>query len=207
MKKILFAALSMLLVIGMVLTGCGSNEGGNDGSLDNIKTMQDVFNLIPTDDVTGKSIHNNHYVMIFKYMKNEYRVWAELTDAVYQQLFDLDFFDPDIDQKERDLVKDFDAQGLTNLTAAMPSEDDLKKYVGKTGQELVDMGFTCHGFMLWGDAEFYLDFGDYGYKATMNEKLDSYDEDASYEEIMAHLTVKKMECTGVGQNATDLFME
>ena len=69
------------------------------------------------------------------------------------------------------------------------------------------MGFNCHGFSFFDGTLFYLSLGDYDYEAVMNEKMDKYDEDAEYEEILAPLTVKSIKCTGVGMGSTDIFMD
>ena len=207
MKKILLAALSLMLVIGMV--ACGEYEGGNDrpeGNIEEAKILQDIFDLIdPDNDVKGSSLGNNHYVMVFDYDDIYYRAWAEVSDELMDKIFDLDFFDPDRPQKERDLLKDLSIGELTNLSEAMPTGADLQKYVGKKGQDLIDEGFSCFGYSFWDDTVFSLDKGDYAYEVTMNEKMGDYDEDAEYEELLAPLTVKSIVCTGIGSGATDIF--
>ena len=208
MKKLLFAVLSLVLVVGMAV-GCGGsgNNGsrGDDNALENAKVVGDIYNLVDDDDVRGSSLGNNHYVMVFEFNGSSYRIWTNVSDEIMRKYFDIDFFAEDREEQEKALLKDLPIEELTNLTEKMPTQDEVNKYVGKTGQELIDMGFSCHGFSFWDDTLFYLGLGDYDYEAVMNEKMDDYDEDAEYEEILAPLTVKSIKCTGVGMGAVDIF--
>ena len=209
MKKLLFAALSLILVLGMVgVVGCGNNEngrGGDDTALENAKVVGDIYNLIDEDDERGSSLGNNHYVLVFEFNGNTYRIWTNVSDEIMRKYFDIDFFAEDRVEQERALLKDLPIEELSNLSEKIPSQDEVNKYVGKTGQELIDMGFSCNGFSLWDGTVFYLSFGDYDYEAVMNEKMDDYDEDAGYDELLAPLTVKSIKCTGVGMGSISIF--
>ena len=134
-------------------------------------------------------------------------MWAEVPSDIIDAIFDLDFFDKDREKKERDLLKDLPIGEVENLTDAMPTPFDCEKYIGKTGQELLDMGFICNGYSIYEgqDPRFFLDFGDYEYEITMNERVVDIAEDASYEELFAPRTVKSVQCDGVGHGSLDIF--
>ena len=55
---------------------------------------------------------------------------------------DLDFDDPDYDKKENELIAPLTVKVIENLTEGMPTQEEAQQYIGKTGQELMDDGWT-----------------------------------------------------------------
>jgi len=88
---------------------------------------------------------------------------------VSEALFDLDWEDPNRDEKERELISPLKVVSIDNLTESIPSQEELDKLVGKTGAELFDDGWYNSGWSLY-DMEnptFYMSKGPYSYNMVM----------------------------------------
>ena len=113
-----------------------------------------------------------------------------------EALFALDFEDPEYNQKEKDLISPLPVKTIENLTENIPSQEEADQYIGKTGQELLDDGWT-----LWysntQDMEFGMNHGVYGYTIIFEGEVPD-PENFNEETDMAGLTVKSITCDGVG---------
>ena len=152
---------------------------GKDGKpvdLDTVKTLGDLLGL--PEVATG--LTGTTYIYAFE----------------QDGIFDLDFDDPDYDKKMNDLVAPLPVKAIENLTENLPSQKEADQYIGKTGQELIDDGWTVYYYNL-DELQFTMTYGIYSYDITFEGKIkdpETFNEDTD----MGGLTVKAITCSGVG---------
>lgn len=134
-----------------------------------------------------------------------YRVEAQVSAEIQEQLDAIDFFDEERDQKQQALLGPLPVSRVGDISACMPAQAELDALVGKTGQELLDMGFEQGmGYSFWDKAEFYLTKDLFEYHVYFNEKVpEMEDYDAVLDEILASLTVEKAEIDGFAGACSD----
>ena len=134
-----------------------------------------------------------------------YRVEAQISAEIQEQLDAIDFFDEERDQKQQELLGPLPVSRVGDISACMPAQAELDALVGKTGQELMDMGFEQGmGYSFWDKAEFYLEKDLFEYHVYFNEKVpEMEDYDAVLNEILASLTVDKAEISGLSNVCSD----
>lgn len=204
MRKLLAVLFALLLLVSLSACGKGGNEEekGKGFNPDTMKTMGDVLSV----DIDGSGWEmGEDYMVIVQYGDNFlHRYSAHLSSDIYERLDAIDFFDEQRNEKYVEILKEVPVEKYEDLSDKLPDEEKLNSFVGKTGQELLDMGATSSGYMLDGDnAQFFLDIGLFEYLFTFNEHVE-YSEDLDEEEVLKTLTVKSVEYQSVAQNATDL---
>ena len=102
------------------------------------KTIGDVLEY----ESPSSCCYEDLYIHIFEKDGVFYRVDADITEEISQKVFDIDYFDPDKDQKTRDLLGDLPIRRTFVLSEALLSQAELDALAGKTGQDLLDMGFV-----------------------------------------------------------------
>ena len=110
-----------------------------------------------------------------------------------------DFFDPDKDAKTKALLSDVPIRALYVLSDALLSKAELKDLKGKTGQDLLDMGFVPQGSYGFGDGVsfVFLDKGPFSYQIDFKEKdVTVTGDDPNLAEIIRPLTVKEASFNG-----------
>ncbi len=86
-----------------------------------------------------------------------YRADTALADEQFRQLMDIDIFDSEAEQKAKTLISELPIKHLYALSDVLLSQTELDALVGRTGQELLDMGFeygSCYRFR--DTARFYM---------------------------------------------------
>lgn len=143
----------------------------------------------------SSSITEDLYVIAFEANGAYYRVEAEIAPEIAEQLDAIDFFDEEKDQKELAILGPLPVSRVGDISACLPSEAELNALVGKTGQELTEMGFEQGmGYSFWDKAEFYLTKDLFEYHVYFNETVpEMEDYDAVIDQILASLTVAKAE--------------
>ena len=168
---------------------------GKDGAhvdLDTVKTLGDLLGL---PDV-GSGLTGTTYVYAFEQDGSTWRAVCDVSEETAQAIFDLDFDDPDYDRKLNDLIAPLPVRVIENLTENLPTQQEADQYLGKTGQELIDDGWTV-GFCNLDDLRFEMNHGVYSYEITFDGKVkdpESFSEDTD----MGGLTVKTITCDGIG---------
>ena len=183
--------LALILVIAMVLAvfaGCGSSGNGNGSgggeessaavSFDpaQVKTMGDVFAAADEDN--------------YQDLYTSEAVWA------------IEFDDEDKDQKVRDLVSPLEVARLENLTEQIPSQEELDKLVGKTGQDLFDDGWDYYYYNL-DEMEAGLNHGPFAYivKFAYDGEPMVNSDDFDFYEAFKDLPVTSVTYDGIGDAA------
>ena len=102
-----------------------------------------------------------------------------------------------------DLVKDLPVDKAIDLSENLMSQQEMDALVGKTGQELLDMGFLSAGS--YGFAEDFswaeLSRGAFSYEVLFNERVKEQKEDYDVEETIRDMTVSSFSFSGALSDA------
>ncbi len=184
MKKL----LSMLLIALLILGGVAYARTAAAEEPD-FKTFGDVWDYVSP----GYGCEENQYVRLFAVNDVYYRADATLTDEQFQQLMDIDIFDPEAEQKEKALLSELPIEHLYDLSEALLSQEALDSLAGMTGQALLDMGFVPQGSYGFSEEEklswAMLDKGPFTYQVEFVEYV-TIDDDPNVAEVIRPLTVK-----------------
>ncbi len=166
------------------------------------KTLGDVFARQPSPSY---GMSEKEYVCVFDVDGVYYRVEADISPEIYEQLNAIDFFDAERDQKYAELLKDLPVRRVADLSAGIPPQEELDMLVGTTGEELLQMGFEYgSGYSFNDKAELYLVMGIYEYHVYFNETVPQREDyEADLDEIMKGLTVAKIEFDSLAQTCLD----
>ncbi len=203
MKKTLTILLVALLILGGVaLPRLSMAEGEKSPEEYGFKTLGDVLDC----ESPASSCCENLYVHVFEKDGIFYRAEADITSEIFEALFEIDFFDPDKDAKTKALLSDLPIRALYVLSDALLSEAELKDLKGKTGQDLLDMGFVPQGSYGFNETEKIswasLDKGPFTYQVDFAEYV-SVDDNPNVAEVIRPLTVKAVAWEGnLSQYAT-----
>ena len=217
MKK---SIISFLLVLSVVFTlfSCANtnqvatnvsetsvevDEGVVDFDPSTIKTMGDFYKYKNEELYNYQEGYNeSKYQVILEINHTYYRATVDLTNDLYDKIIATDF--EKRDAVIRELIDPLPIVKFENLTDMIPSQEEMNKYVGKTGKELFDEDWTYmyynvedmvaglyHGAYLY-DVAFSYD----GPKMVNTEDFDFYKE-------FADLKVKSVKFSDIG-NAIDI---
>ena len=129
--------------------------------------------------------------------------WATCATARWSEaVWAIEFDDEDKDQKVRDLVSPLEVARLENLTEQIPSQEELDKLVGKTGQDLFDDGWDYYYYNL-DEMEAGLNHGPFAYIvkfAYEGEPMVNSD-DFDFYEAFKDLPVTSVTYDGIGDAA------
>lgn len=170
---------------------------------DGFKTLGDVLDC----ESPASGYSDDLYIYVFVKDGVYYRAEADITEKISQSLSDIDFFDPDRDQKTRDLLSDLPIRKLYDLSEVLIPQADLSALAGRTGQDLLDMGFVPSGSYGFGDgfATAFLEKGPFEYQFDFAESVDLPEGDVNVAEVIRPLTVKAASFGGnLASYATDL---
>lgn len=168
---------------------------GKDGKHVDLDTVTTLGELLGLPDV-GSGLTGTTYVYAFEQDGNTYRAICDVSEETAQAIFDLDFDDPDYDKKLNDLIAPLPVKAIENLTENLPTQEEADQYIGKTGQELIDEGWTVHFYNL-DELRFGMTCGVYSYDITFEGKIQD-PEDFNEDTDMGGLTVKTITCDGIG---------
>ena len=199
MNKIVKILIGLLMMISL----CACSSSKSDAA--SFATFADAYGA--GDEYKQEAYTETYYVYVFKYQDTYYRASMKMTDELYKQLEAVDFFDEQREQKHHDIVGPMEIEKLENLTEAIPSQDEMDQWVGKTGQELLDAGFMISGWFLETQTEYLMDYGDYEYSVVFNEKVEYNEDNFDGEEAVKPLTVKSVTFSTLSNGCTDIETE
>jgi len=213
MKNTIALLLSLALILG--LTACGGSASSSASAApetenaerasaaqetqtpeaaDNagFHTMADVFAY----DSDNYAFGDDYYIYVFEKDGIIYRATAKFPTDVSEKVAAIDIFDEQYDAKVREAVAPLEIEKLDNLTEMIPPQEELDALVGKTGQDLLDAGWTIWSYQL-DIMEFGLHHGPFAFTVVFDGELemtDSFDEYAA----IAPLTIKSVTYDGIG---------
>ena len=205
MKKI-FAVIMVLTLALAVLTACGEEQKDEEQKeekatidLDSLKTMGDAFALEAENDQFGSD--DQHFVYVFEIGGTAYRVIADMTKEVQKEMDKLDASKEDFNDKTKEAAASLEISKRENLTEMIPSQEELDKFAGKTGQDLLDDGWTVSGWDI-DENTFTMNKGPFAYTVVIDSKLKESDDFDGDEEIKK-LKIKTIKYSDIG-DATNL---
>ena len=201
MKKLLILILTAVLVLSTA--ACGKQAAQEDP--DALNTLGDAFAV--GSETNMSSYDSRHYVYVFEKDGVPMRVTADIPGEVYDKLEDLIYDSEDTEEKVRELVAGLKLSKVEDLSENVLSQEELDKLKGKTGQELLDAGYTISGYSIDEDyTDFFMDYGDFEYVVSFNESLNNVEITDEYAQISG-LTVKEAKYSGVSYTATDIGID
>lgn len=218
MKKILIMLCVAAIAMSM-LTACGksgSNESGANGSgaetsgesgkavdVTQLKTMADVYALLGEGDHNvQEAFSETVYVYVFTLDDVTYRVKLDLPEDVSAKLWELDFSDPERDQKAQELLGPVELTSVENLNEMIPTQEELDQWVGKTGEEMFEAGWSYSYYNL-ADMEAGMDDGMFVYTVRFEydgEPMQNSDDFDFYAQF-ANLKIASITYDGIGDAA------
>lgn len=202
MKKIIALVLCIVTVVCLVSCTVSFKPAKQETDLSSIKTLGDFFAL--DFENSSWSYNENYYVALFENGNTSYRIVAKLSEDIYGKIEEIDFSGDDVNGQIERILSDVEVYLVEDMSKYVPTEEELNQYVGKTGQELLDDGFTTSGYMnAFGTQKFYMTKDLYELDVYFNEKVEIDPETFDSEEGIKNLTVKKVEFTGFSGYACD----
>ena len=200
MKKLIALILCAALVLSFAAcAGNGGNNSQTDSKPENSQTESGTAAAPDYDTVSEVyaaagsldeyCVDPSVFAALFTLNGSVYRVEAESSEEIFDRVTAIDYSDPDYDAKVKAIFSSLKVTEVLNLTAGVPTEAELAAYVGKTGRELLDDGFTIGSGNFEDETVYYLYKGYYQFRFTFNEKVE-YSEDMDEYETFLPLTVK-----------------
>ncbi|MBR2835398.1 MAG: hypothetical protein IKE43_06805 [Coriobacteriales bacterium] len=118
--------------------------------------------LSAASKVIGVSQLEDSDVIVLKVNESIIRVIAKIDPALSDEFYELSFFDDDFTKKATEIVGDSELVSAEDLTLSALTQDELKKYIGKTGQDLLDAGFVFERYIMYGSEQTMASY-DYGF--------------------------------------------
>lgn len=204
MKK-LICLTAVIVAAALILTGCGSSEGGSTGQggtgpIDpgSFATLGDVLS-IETDEFE-RTVMEGKVVYAFGVEGQYYRVTAPITKEQFDAIMDIDISDDDAEQRMYETLSPLEITSVVDLNEFMLSPQDLEALAGKTGQELMDEGwYVSMGYNL-ADMIIYMNFDPFCYAVSFDgevpqDQFENFDPD----EDLREMKVVKAEFMCLGQ--------
>ncbi|MBO4769512.1 MAG: hypothetical protein J5563_01875 [Clostridia bacterium] len=163
---------------------------------DGIRTLADAFAF----EEYSSGIDEERYVYVFENEGVYWRATADMSAEISEKVWDLDL-DETFADKAKEIVSGLPVSRLENLTEMIPAQQELDKYVGKTGQDLIADGFECSGYNLE-TMEFSLEKGPFAFTAVLEGTLEDPD-NFDWEESIIPLSVRSLTYAGLG-NSTEI---
>ena len=162
--------------------------------------MGDVLALPHYEIATGEK----YFAYIFEHDNTMYRAVSFITPEIFDQLFDLDFDDPEYNKKYNAIAAPLPIDRMDNLTEMIPAQEELDKYVGKTAGDLIDEGWSYSSYNLE-DMAFDMYHGLFMYTVVLDGTIENSEE--LDEADIRPLPVKSITWAGIGNGTSDLEQE
>ncbi|MBR0414479.1 MAG: hypothetical protein IJI67_05380 [Clostridia bacterium] len=190
MKKTLCMILAAAMLI-CLLSACGTQKvevdstdiTAGDSVVEGFKTISDAVNCKEATYNQWAQV-NDIFFYVFDLGAATYRVRADYAGDIPDDFFNKDFSTEEGKAAIDQLVGSLAITKAENLTANMPKQEDVDKFVGKKGQEMLDAGWKTSGIDFENNVVF-MSNGIYGCDAAVEEKLEEtedYDEEALFKD-------------------------
>ena len=167
------------------------------------KTLGDA--LSAATEKLGSGCDDKTFVGVYKVGDSFVRVVAKMEPGMLDKINALNYEDNDYDEKFAKLAGGLAIESAEDITPGKLSQAELDAYVGKTGQDLMDDGFTFSSYYMFAGDETgaTMDKGYFGYGVTFDAKVPenaAEDGGASIKDA----TVKSIQFTSVADSAFDM---
>ena len=172
------ATLALALALSGLLVACGGGQASSSassqassseqaassassqasaaaGALDvwSWKTLGDALAAKNQDGVSSATWDDEHYIAVFSAGDSVVRVVAAMDAETDKRASALDASDDDYNEKFAETVGSLKLESAEDLTSEKIPQSELDAYVGKTGQDLIDEGFTFEQYWMYGGEE------------------------------------------------------
>lgn len=204
MKRTLIFALTVLMVLSAFAACTKTAESNTPASeADLPKTLGDVF-AIKSVNIAGYESSGKAVAVVYQVDGSYWRAIAPMTEEQSEAWFAVDIFDENKEEKERAILSPLEIVQLDNLDKEKLSKGDLKAFIGKTGEELLNAGWTSEG----GDPavpESYMSYGPFLYTVVFEPGAEYVEsDDFDLEAFIRPLKVKSIAYSDLAYSATDL---
>ena len=205
----------MVLVLGL-LSACGGQQAASESSsgadaaaistvdASSWKTLGDAL-AAKTEDLSS-GWDDNYYIVAFKAGDSLFRVVAKSEEGIQDKTGELDFLADDYDDKLLEVIGGLEIVSVEDLTAEVPTQEQLDAMVGKTGQELIDDGWAFQSYFMTGGDETGATFtkGMIACNVTFGAKVSTEAADSDENgDMLKDAKVTLAENAGVSEDATD----
>ena len=207
MKKTISLMLAVMSAL-ILSAGCGAASSPEESptafaasktDMDSIQTIVDIAEK-RTGDFYERAVYDDRYVCVFEQDGIYYRATAALPSDTFDAMMDLDFADENYEQKYEALVGGLKIDQMENLSEKIPSQEELSsRYAGKTGEELLNLGWTITGYDI-DEMVFFLEDDLFRYDVVFDGKPEKKEGFNEYEEIRP-LTVRSITWSGISLSA------
>ena len=202
MKKLLTVLLIALLIFSAAACSENAEPAASAADPAQWKTIGDIWAF----ESDGYGIEESRYIRIIIADGVYYRVETDIPQEVEDQIDAIDFFDETREEQEKELLKDLPIQTIINFSEVLLSQSDLDALAGKTGQELLDMGFVPQGSYGFGTQDQIswasLEKGPFVYDVTFKEYVD-VDDNPNVAAVIRPLTVESAVFAGLSQYSAE----
>ncbi|MBQ3378879.1 MAG: hypothetical protein IJG50_03330 [Clostridia bacterium] len=206
MKKKLISIL-LAAIVAVSLCACSGGEQNKAAEDKEFVTLGDAFAV--DSEMWMSGYDDKDYVYVFEYGGKSLRVSAQLSKEKLEAIDAVDFASEEGFDEIEKIVSDLEITKTEDLSAGIPSDEELSAYIGITGAQLEEAGFSENGWSITDDStEVYYINGLYNYKVTFEQKIDadSLDDDFNAAEAVSDLTIKTIEYESLSYNCTDLSL-
>ena len=210
------ATMALALSLAMPLAACGgqASTGGSDTSSEQTsaetvidvttwKTLGDAH-AVKDGDMSSSVWDDNHYVEVFDGGEQTFRVVAKMDADTYKKTNELDASMEDYEEQFAEAVAGLELESAEDLTGDKLSQEEIDALIGKTGQDLLDAGFTFESYYMYGGDETGVTMakGYLAYNVTFDVNVPedkTEDEGASIKDA----TITEIEFAGGSESAVD----
>ncbi len=207
MKKVFVFVMALVIALSL-FAACGKQAEpvapAEDKDVSDLATLGEALALAGKEEEQN-AVYENVYVYALQKDGVYWRLTAPLTAEQSAALFSLDLADENYETKKAEIVAPLDISNCENLSERMLTEADLSTLAGKTGEDLLNDGWTSGSGYNLEEMEFNLERGPFAYTVVFEagEPLENSDDFDELEAIRP-LTIRSVAFAGLGGGATDL---
>ena len=212
MKKILCFLLTVCMILGLAACGgaaapSGASSPAEASSADAASSTEapaheTIGDVIPYEENRQYGYGEILFVYVFEKDGVYYRATAEMPADVSEALWALDYFDEEREQKIWDLVAPLAIGNFENLSERIPAQPELDALAGRTGQGLLDDGWSIWSWNL-DSMEFGMNHGPFAFTVVFEGTVE--DPESFEEEQTAAFTVKSVAYEGLGDATSEVL--
>ena len=208
--KKMMALLLAALCLCAIFAGCAAKNQSSDSANTPAANVTDFTTIgeamaVAEENSVQTASYADYYVYVFELNGTYWRLTAQLTPEQSTAIMALDILEEDYNDKLAELVSPLAITNCENLNEMMLTEEEMNALAGKTGEDLLNAGWTSgYGYNLE-DMEFYLEYAPFCYTVVFesDQALENTD-DFDVLEAIKPLTVKSVAFNMIGDSATDL---
>lgn len=199
MKKLLVVLFALLLTASMSACNDGGKKSEKNDTI-KIKTIGDAFRFASENEEGVAWEYDQDEVVVAYYDEDTIlRYSGHFSEAIYNKLEEINFFDEERNEKYAEILDAVLVEKTEDLSDKIPTQKKCDSFIGKTGQDLLDIGAFLGGYDLNDEdnPKFFINIGLFQYEMTFNGHIE-YEEDLDEVETIKTLTVKEVTYRQIG---------